>query len=361
MKIEPGEMAGGRVARSGAGRFDALLLSRLDVDLRVLDLPPIAGRDIEGLIRFKLRSLFPGSPRETSFDYRVTRRGRTRRAIVFVARTSTVEAYRAVAGRRPLVPPCRLLSGRVPRHGTFRAWVGDGRWAELLEYRDGLLESSRVVRRERGDWGPVAAAATAAPLLVIAPREDLEGLAGADGAALLPLESAGLRGVGPRGLFAAPARTPVVSPAARAAMLAAVVLGLGVLVLNRVARREEERAGRLLEVVSTLEREARTSLETRREAEALRIERDRLDAGIPPDRYRVLAELSAVFAGAVRVRRVSFRDDRFQVEASGGDPLALMEALKARDGFRELELSPVVPDAASREERFSIAGVFRGR
>jgi hypothetical protein len=359
--IDRGEMAGGRVTRAGAGRFDALLLSRLDVDLRLFDLPPVAGRDVEGLIRYRLRSLFPGNPRETSFDYRVIRRGRTRRAIVFVTRTSTVEAYRAVAGRRPLVPPCRLLTGRVPRRGTFCAWIGDGRWVELLEYRDGLLESSRVVRRERGDWAAVAAAASAAPRLVIAPRADLAGLAGADGAALLPLESAVLRGVGPRGLFAAPARTPVVPHVARAAMLAAVVLVLGVLVLNRIARREEERARRLQAVVSSLEQAARASLETRREADALHLERDRLTAGIPPDRYRVLAELSAVFAGAVRVRRVSFRDDRFQVEASGGDPLALMEALKARDGFRELELSPVVPDTLSREERFSIGGVFRGR
>jgi hypothetical protein len=357
--IDRGEMAGGRVVRAGSGRFDALLLSRLDVDLRVLDLPPVAGRDVEGLIRYRLRSLFPGNPGQTSFDYRVIRRGRTRRAIVFVTRTSTVEAYRAVAGRRPLVPPCRLLSGRVPRRGTFRAWIGDGRWAELLEYRDGLLASSRVVRRERGDWAAVAAAASAPAHLVIAPRADLEDLAGADGAALLPLESAGLRGVGPRGLFAAPARTPVVSPVARVAVLAAVVIALGVLVLDRAARREEERARRLQVVVTALERDARASLETRREADALRLERDRLAAGIPADRYRVLAELSAVFAGAVRVRRISFRDDRFQVEASGGDPLALMEALKARDGFRELELSPVVPDAASREERFSIAGVFR--
>ncbi len=97
MRLERGELAGGRVARAGTGPFDALLVSRLDVDVQVFDIPPISDRDLEGLVRYKLRSRYPGNPRQTSFDYRVAQRGKIRRVIVFVARTSTVEAYRAAA------------------------------------------------------------------------------------------------------------------------------------------------------------------------------------------------------------------------------------------------------------------------
>jgi len=111
----------------------------------------------------------------------------------------------------------------------------------------------------------------------------------------------------------------------------------------------------------SMEQEALASHALREETDSLILERDRLDAGVPPDRYQLLAELSAVFADAARVRAIELRDDHFRLEAAGSDPLALMEALKGRDGFDALQLSQVVPDTASGTERFSISGVFHDR
>ena len=151
------------------------------------------------------------------------------------------------------------------------------------------------------------------------------------------------------------------SPGVRMALLALTILVLGVLVLFRFARREEARVDRLQAMARSMEREALASHALRQETDTLLLERDRLDAGMPPDRYRLLAELSAVLADAARVRAIDLRDDRFQLEAAGSDPLALMEALKSRAGFDGLKLSQVVPDAASGTERFSISGVFHDR
>jgi hypothetical protein len=338
MRLDRGAMAGGRVTRAGSGPFDALLVSRLDFDVLVLDIPPIPHRELEGLVRYKLRSRYPGDPRQTSFDYRLVHRGKVRRAIVFVARTSTVEAYRAVAGRRPLVAPCQLVDRRVPRRGVFHAWIGDGRWAEVLEYRDGVLETSRVVRRGTGDWP-----------------------AGGDDTISLPLASLQLRRDGLKGLFPTPGPGPTVPAGVRMTLLAATILVLGVLVLFRFARREEARVDRLQAIARSMEQEALASHALRQEVNALLLERDWLDASVPQDRYRLLAELSAVLVDAARLRAIELRDDRFQLEATGGDPLALMEALEARDGFDGLQLSQVVPDAASGTERFAISGVFHGR
>jgi len=346
----------------------ALLVSRPDVDLRVLEVPPVPPRDLEGLIGLKLRSVYPGNPRETVFDYRLVGRRGTRKAVVFVARKAVVDAYRASAGRRPLVLPYHLVAGRVPRRGPFRAWFCREGWAELLVYRDGVLVSSTVKRTPRGrrldlaaEEGRLAAQSRAGPLAVVAPAADLARMRRIEGASYLPLEPllAERRRTG--GLFPAAARTPALPAGVRTGLLAAAVAALGLAVLFREARQAEDRSRRLVEVADTLEQGSRASLALQQERDAMLAERARLDALLPRDLYGLLSELAVVIGDAARVRGISVRDDGFAIDATGSDPFRLMEELKERGVFSELMLSQVVPDPGTRRERFSISGVYHGR
>ena len=375
MTLGYGEEHGGEITVRGPQGWDALLMSRLDFDVRVLEVPPVSDRDVESLLRLKLRSLYPASPQETAFDFRLVRRGARRQAIVFVSRRRTVDAYRRAAGRKPLLLPYQLLVPRVPGKGDWRAWICHHDWAELLVYRDGALLSSTARRLafERQDGtdtatgfdlaaeeGRLPEAVRAGALLVAAPQ-DLDLAGRVNGAAFVSLEK--LCGTGKRtdGLFPPHRRKRFLSRRARIALLTAAVLILGLLVFYKYVRQVEDYSSRLTARAASLEKGNQEALAAQRDLETLRAEKVRLDAKAPRDLYRLLSELSIVLGDAARIQGLTVRDDAFQLDAVGTNPLALMEGLKTRADFSDLRLSQVVPDPTTGKERFSISGVFHGR
>jgi len=346
----------------------ALLVPRLDVEIRVLDVPPVAAKDLESLIGLKLRSVYPGNPRETIFDYRLARRRGVRTAVVFVARRQIIDACRAAAGRRLLVLPYQLVADRVPRRGSFRVWFCRESWAELLAFRDGVLVSSTVVRVQRArrfdlaaEDGRLPPETRVGPLAVVAAAEDLARMAKVEDASYVPLEPLLARRRRADGLFPSVGRKPSVPAYVRTFLLAALVVALGLAVLFRQARQAEDRGRALAAVADGLEQGSRATLAERQELDALVAERDRLDEMLPDDLYGLLSELAVVIGDAARVRSLSVRDDTFRLDAAGSDPLRLMQGFEASGVFTGLELSQVVPEPGSRREGFSISGVYHGR
>ena len=352
-----GEEHGGEVTVHGPQGWDALLMSRLDFDVRVFDVPPVSDRDLEGLVRLRLRSLYPASPQETAFDYQLVRRGAGRQAVVFVSRRRTVDAYRRAAGKRPLVLPYQLLAPRVPERGDWRAWIGNLDWVELLVYRDGALLSS-TARRPPSE--PQEGTDPATGFDLVAASQDL-GLEGrVNGSTFVALEALGSKRR-LAGLFPPKRRRALLPWRGRIALLTAAVIVLSLLVFYRYVRQVEDYGSRSSARAAGLERSNQDALAIQRDLETLRAEKARLDARIPRDLYLLLSELSTGLGDAARIQGLTVRDDGFQVDAVGTNPLALMEGLKARPDFSDLLLSQVVPDPASGKERFSISGVFRGR
>jgi hypothetical protein len=85
----------------------------------------------------------------------------------------------------------------------------------------------------------------------------------------------------------------------------------------------------------------------------------RLDAQQPRDLYLLLSELSAVLGDNALIRSLTVRDDGFQVDAAGTNPLKLMEGFKSRSTFKDIRLAQVVPDPKTGRELFSFSGTFR--
>ena len=368
MTLGYGEEKNGRISTAGVEGCDTLLMSRLDFEVHVLDIPPVADREIEGLIRFRLRSIYPGSPRETAFDYRVMRRGPVRRAVVFISRRKTVDAYRGAAGRRALFLPCLLLLDHAPKAGDFRVWVWHGTWAELLLFRDGVLVSSLVHRGARGKQFMISKAEKDLPreerrgsVMVTAAGVDFERMEPADGIPRVPLESLARKLRKAEGLFRIEKKGTALSPWLRLGGLSAAVIFLAILVFFRDVRAIETRGDRLRTLAGAMENGGRRIREMQAEVESLAAKRDQREARKPGDLYLLLSELSQALGDGVRLRSLSVRDDSFQGEAVGVNPLALMEGLRARSSFSAMKLSAVVPDGKSGRERFSFSGVFHGK
>jgi hypothetical protein len=287
---------------------DVHLMSRLDFEVRVLDIPPVPDREIAGLIRLKLRSVYPGSPHDTAFDFRLVRRGSVRRAIVFVSRTSKVDAYREAAGRRPLVLPYQLIVPRVPKRGIFRAWILQGTWAELLVFRDGVPVSSTVKRLGRArrfdletEEGSVPEHLRSGTVVVAAPAGQLDSLEKRDGAVYLPLETMNSARWKPDGLFRPEQKRAFPKQRTRLIALAVGMVVLGFLLFYKYVGSIEAQVDRLSSLAASLEKSSQEAIDAQREIDALRAERARLESLSPRDLYRLLSEVSIVIGGRARI------------------------------------------------------------
>ena len=89
--------------------FTSLMMSRTDFDIKTIELPPIPEQEVPNLLKFKLRSLYPGNPEDTAYDYVLEERKNKKYAVLFMTRKKTLETYRELSRGRPLFLPFTLL------------------------------------------------------------------------------------------------------------------------------------------------------------------------------------------------------------------------------------------------------------
>ncbi len=359
----------------GQVRADGLLVSRLDFDVQVIDIPPVGEREVEGLLRYRLRSIYPGNPQDTAFDYRIAQSGRSRRAVVFICQRKTLEKYRNAAGRLPLLLPYMLVSRLGEKRGDLRAWCCRRDWLELSVFRGGLPVSSTVQRRNGSDPFDMSKAEEtlpeelrSLPAVVVAGSAELAGIREQlgttlpEGVELLSFAELAAEAGKPDGLFEERKPTPVfLSRPARVGVLAGAVAVLSILLFFKYVASVEGRYESLKKKHTALEQEGRRVIAAQKEVADLGAELSRMQAHEPPDLYALLSELSSVLSGDAQILGITVRERSFQVEAVGRNPLKLMEGFRSRAAFKDVRLSQVVPDARSGKERFSFSGGFDAR
>ena len=152
-----GEVKGDAVVSQGLGGApwegpvlpDIVLLSRLDCEVTCLQIPPVAEHELPSLIRYRIRSVYPGSLQNAVID-QVVQRGKSGQvAIVSVIDREVLEKYRRAAPRAIL----GLLSTTLP---GMRGFPGDrpvvhwcSRYVELMKLDDGRVVESILVKRSR--------------------------------------------------------------------------------------------------------------------------------------------------------------------------------------------------------------------
>jgi hypothetical protein len=131
--------------------YKALMMSRLDFSVMVTDIPPVHPSEIGNLLAFKLRSLYPGDPDTTVFDYKVIGKNRQRYAVLFITSKDTVDKYKTVAGNKPLLLPFPVVNKLAKRYENekciFYFWHKN--WIDISIYEDGVLKESSAIKREK--------------------------------------------------------------------------------------------------------------------------------------------------------------------------------------------------------------------
>lgn len=361
-------LSDGAPLANGAG-VDGLLVSRLDFDVQVLSIPRVPDSEVDGLIRYRLRSIYPGNPGDTSFDYRLESDGVRQTAVVFIARKKVLEGYKSAAGQKPIYLPYALIQRIARARKDVRVWFCHPAWVEMSTFRAGMLVSSAVVPREEGELdfahaeGVEQEDARAFPLLLIACNDEIDRIRQqvplAQVLTFQVLESA-LRNID--GLFREQKRAPTLfTPVARITGLVLIVAILGTIVFFKRVWIAEDHTRTLKKTFSTLETQSQRTISLEKEVDALRSELARMDSARPQDLYLFLSELTGVLGGDVQIRSLQVQGDTFQIEAAGSNPLKLMEGFRDSALFDAVKLSQVVPDARSGKERFSFSGVFHAR
>jgi hypothetical protein len=131
--------------------FDALMMSRLDFDIKVTAVPPVHPSEMGNLLMYKLRSLYPGDPETTIFDFKVLTHNKQRYAVLFISSKETIEAYKELANNKPLILPFpilnKLMKKYVGKNCIFFFWHKD--WIDISIYEEGIFQSSSAIKREK--------------------------------------------------------------------------------------------------------------------------------------------------------------------------------------------------------------------
>ena len=131
--------------------YNALMMSRLDFSVLITDVPPVHPSEMGNLLTFKLRSLYPGDPETTIFDYKVIAKNRQKYAVLFITSKDTVTKYKEIAGNKPLLLPFPVVNKLAKRYDNenciFYFWHKD--WIDISIYENGVFKTSSAVKREK--------------------------------------------------------------------------------------------------------------------------------------------------------------------------------------------------------------------
>jgi hypothetical protein len=347
---------------------DALLVSRLELEQYLLELPPLPEKRLKPALEYRLGALYPGALDSARIDY-LRNKSRGNAFILFVMSEDALAAHRRSAGSLPLVSPTLIAAGMAPR-GEWNCVFWTRGWASLDRFDDRKLAESLVVGRSgeiRDDWSRLmrkrgAADPGAATVLVTEDAAEdspsLEALLSEEGFTslkLLPLARI-LARIRLSDALLFPQR-PRIRKRRRFAIAALAILdALSALALAiGYARSLEEEGASLKESYLRMQGQNGAALLLTEEAEAKEEKYRALIALKPPDGYELISSIATGAGEGTRILSLALKDGGFEMEAEGRDALATLALLEASPRLGGIKLRRSLR-AESGLERFSISG-----
>lgn len=360
---------------SSTDEVTALMMERPDADIKVVKLPPIKDDEVQTMLRYKLRSLYPGNPEETVFDYKVVGDNKQRYAVLFIMNRDVLGTYQRMAGGKPLFLPYSLvhpfLKNYKDEHSAF-LFIHEN-WVEMLCFDGGVLSSSAVVKRESDVRLTMKKAANLFPesevnraCVVVCSRiergEVEEAVADAFDNAVsfeyLLLETI-FNAVHNRidYLFFSKRRRAALHSKWSFALLLTVSCFLLGLVFNKTIADHQMRFDMLSERIRALQTKRMETISLKEEVDELEKKWAGLKEKKPINAYRILSELSTIFDNDMRITHFVIDRGSFQIEAMGQNPLYLMEKFNKNSVFHDVKLIQSVPINGTFKERFRVIGI----
>jgi hypothetical protein len=348
----------------------AVLLSRLEVEQYIVELPPMSEERAEAALRYRLDSLYPGDRETARIDY-VRNGAKGRGYLLFAVEESALEACRAEAKGRALLSSSLVALELSPR-GASSILFWTASWASLDLFESGaLIESRRIPRGAAPEDDlrrllPMQAGEGRRTTLVLA--SDTEG----DRALVeKALDELGVKDRRTLALADALSRVRLsrasvfpLRPRSRRARAFALAVGLcldlllAVLLAARYASGREAELARLREEYLRLQRKNGEALRLVDEIAAKERRYEILSADEVPDMYAAVASLASGAGRGCRILSLVFKEGDFRMEAEGVDALTSLAALEASGDFEAVKLHESSPGAGGLA-RFAISGRFR--
>lgn len=357
-----------------SNNFQALMMSRLDFDVKILELPSIPVKEIEGFLTYKISSLYPGQPEETVFDYLKLNKNKKKYAVIFISQKSTLNEYQKIAGGRPLFLPFTLIHSLVNKYAgqgiIFLFW--HRLWIEALVFPENEAPTSFVLKRRKnitldfnrvnkvlpedidGFRAVIFCSDQEKELLA----EGINRLAVNDEAFEIHSITETLNKITRKTefLFAKKKRKGLVQRKVRLQILIAVMLFLGVFLFKRNVDQKEVYFQDLKNYLGLLQKQTLKVISIQGEIDDLQEKLDIIKGKKPIEPYLILSELASILKPGTKIQSFILEKNYFQLEAVGPNPLDLMEIFKVKALFGNVKLVQIVPIKDSDKELFKITG-----
>jgi hypothetical protein len=348
-----------------------VVLFRPDAMVKIVDVPPVPEKELAALLRYRIRSLYPGKPETVALDYTLLSGGEGKTATVYLMEETIIGECRRLCGPARLVLPCLLLdeaARREPDIGEILCLHGE--WMERLSYSAGILVESRVVRRSQelcGDLAELGFSAEGDGERIVVVRIVPSGAGEEDAlrdcfprrvlsfVSLEEICGGRFRGAG---LFRSKKKSFFRDRKKRMFLWGVLVTALFFAVLGKRLAFAEKTYRILKERYTGLERESLAARDLERKQEELRKTLSSLRSKGSPDVYRLFGELSSAFAGEVEIVSFSLKGVSFQFEGRAENPLDIVRRLEKNPGFSGVRVHSVLPFQGEKK-RFFLSGVYR--
>jgi hypothetical protein len=365
----------GESGSPSSGGFTALMMSRLDIDVKFVSLPPVQNQEVSDLLRYRLRSIYPGAPEKTVFDYLLLGKKHNRYAALCIARKEVIDAHRGIAAGRPLFHCLSLLIPFVEEH--------PGKDLALVMYHEdciemcvstaGVFQSSHVAKRTevidndlRKLWTILSKTAADSEIVFFCTDHELRTLRQA-----LSTEFGSKKGritlhpyqvlsqntlKKPDYVFSEKNKRPLISQKILIPSLVLLCFLLAGAAMHRSVEAKKSYSSELSVRLQRLERKNAQYTRLKNEIKGLEGELQALGEKIPCNIYLLLAELSGLLGPDTRVTRFLVEKNMFQIEGIGPSPLHIMDRFEGSDGFHGVKLSQIIPLDNPGEKRFKVQG-----
>lgn len=356
---------------NSADGLKGIVISRLDCTLFTLDIPSLPDEEVQSYISYRLRSMYPGRPEDTAFEYTIQSQKDKQTAIVIVMEKKILVKYKEFG--KPLFLPYSLIEGyRLQKKSSVICFVTRN-WVDVLIYKKDELISTRVSTRESessldflipgGQVLPEGIKAT--DMLFVLSEDDyslvkqwFKDTGELQGPTFMTMNNTFKRNL-PRKfeVFGRKQKKQTFSPHFLTIVLAICIPFLSIGIFYKNLFDTQNYLEQVKGLYMNIQGRAANAIGVKFELEELVEELDgKLERKFVSP-YKLLIRLREIMGRGFRIQTFTLKNGSFYIEAVGRNPLGLMEEFRKHlDIFSDVEVSQVT--SVEGGEKFSLSGLY---